>query len=113
MIEKSILKEFFYLRDKIIEYRYKELNEEQLRAVLSNNRNLAVIACPGAGKTTTLIRKVDYLVTFGPIYKTKYYPESLNKEDIEILKEYIDYNKVNKRLNFLLRQKAINPNNIM
>ena len=113
MIEKNIIEKFFYLRDKIIEYRYKQLNAEQLSAVLSNDRNLAVIACPGAGKTTTLIRKLDYLVTFGPVYKTKYYPKDLNKEDIQILKEYIYNNKFHKRLNLLLRQKAINPNNII
>ncbi|WP_085829495.1 ATP-dependent helicase [Clostridium massiliodielmoense] len=113
MVENSIRDKFFYLRDKIIENRYKELNKEQISAVLSEENNLAVIACPGAGKTTTLIRRVDYLVTFGFIYNTDYCPEEITTSDLNILEDYLNYNKGNTRLNYLLRQKAISANNII
>ena len=113
MVENSIRDKFFYLRDKIIENRYRELNEEQMKAVVSDENNLAVIACPGAGKTTTLIRRVDYLVTFGPIYNTDYCPEKITSRDLNILEDYLNYNKTDTRLNYLLRQKAIDSNNII
>lgn len=111
---EEIINEFYELRDKIIENRYGKLNKEQRNAVLSNDRNLVVIACPGAGKTTTLIRKIDYLVTFGHIYKTKYHPEKITKEDIRLLKETLKSNTLKgKTIEYLLRGKALNPNDII
>lgn len=111
---RRIIEEFYELRDRIIENRYKQLNSQQRSAVLSNDRNLAVIACPGAGKTTTLIRKVDYLVTFGQIYKTDYCPEAITENDISLLKDSLRGNEVDKnRINYLLRGRGVNPNNII
>lgn len=114
MINPDIEKEFCQIRDRIIEERYKDLNEEQREAVLNNDRNLALIACPGAGKTSTLIRKIDYLVNFGNIYKTKTIPKDLSLHDVEIMREYT-YKKVNNnsRINYLLGYRAISPKNII
>ncbi|MCY6355011.1 ATP-dependent helicase [Clostridium sp. ZS2-4] len=113
-MNSDIAKEFCEIRDRIIEERYKELNEEQREAVINNDRNLALIACPGAGKTSTLIRKIDYLVTFGNVYKTKEIPKDLSLQDMEIMREYI-YKKVNNnsRINYLLGYRAVNPKNII
>lgn len=113
-MKEEIIAQYYDLRDKIIEKRYSNLNSEQRKAVLSSDRNLAVIACPGAGKTTTLIRRIDYLVTFGPIYKSKYYPDNLTKEDINILRMSLNNDELKgERINYLLRQNRINPNNII
>lgn len=113
-MKDEIIAQYYELRDKIIEKRYSNLNSEQRNAVLSSDRNLAVIACPGAGKTTTLIRRVDYLVTFGPIYKSEYHPKSITKEDINILRLALNNDKLKgERINYLLRQKSINPDNII
>jgi DNA helicase-2/ATP-dependent DNA helicase PcrA len=38
------------------------LNEEQRRAIEESDNNSIIIACPGSGKTHTLIEKVNYLV---------------------------------------------------
>lgn len=113
MKESNLINEFSRVRDQIIEKRYINLNKEQRNAVLSDEKNLAVIACPGAGKTTTLINKIDYLVNFGQIYNTKYVPDNINEKDIDILKDYLENNKYNNKLNYLLKGKAINPNNII
>ena len=111
---QHILEGYYKLRDSIIENRYIKLNEEQKRAVLSNDRNLAIIACPGAGKTTTLINRVDYLVNFGDTYKSEYSPKDINEKDIHLLEEYIKGKQVNEeRFNYLLRSRAINPGNII
>lgn len=111
---EDIVQEYYKLRDSIIENKYIKLNEEQRKAVLSDDRNLAIIACPGAGKTTTLINRVDYLVNFGHSYKSKYYPQYLNKEDIQLLENYIKGKKVSEeRLSYLLKGKGISPGNII
>ena len=39
------------------------LNEQQKKIVESNNKNILVIACPGSGKTHTLISRYVNLVT--------------------------------------------------
>ena len=72
MIEEKLIEDFCNLRDKIIEKRYKNLDESQINAVLNSDKNCMVIACPGAGKTQVIINRVDYLCTFGPIYNTKH-----------------------------------------
>jgi len=110
----EIIKEYYNLRDTIIRNRYIKLNEEQQRAVLSNDKNLAIIACPGAGKTTTLINRVDYLINFGNIYKSQYYPGDLKEIDLILLKKYLEGKEINiERFNYLLKRKAINPGNII
>lgn len=40
----------------------KNLNKEQKQAVISNNREIMLIAGAGTGKTNTIIRKIQYLV---------------------------------------------------
>lgn len=112
-MNENILEQFCYLRDKVIEKRYEILNEEQREAVLNNNRNLALIACPGAGKTTTLIRKVDYLVTFGNVYKSNIVPKGICNEDITFMRRYLNEGIINERIKYLLGYKGINPNNII
>lgn len=90
MMEQQLIEEFCILRDKIIENRYSKLDNSQINAVLNNDKNCIVIACPGAGKTQVIINRVDYLCTFGPIYNTKLVPTSIRKEQIEVLKSYLN-----------------------
>ncbi|KOA21381.1 DNA helicase II [Clostridium homopropionicum DSM 5847] len=111
---KNLKDEFCSLRDLIIEKRYCNLNNQQKEAVLSNQDNLALIACPGAGKTTTLINRLDYLVNFGNTYKSDIYPENITEEDIYLLKEFLKDNSCcNTRLEYILKYRAENPENIV
>ena len=67
------------------------MNEKQLEAVKSLNNTL-VIAGPGAGKTFTIINKVEYLI------KNKIYKEneilliSFTNESVNDLKKKLNYN---------------------
>lgn len=119
MLNENILREFYSLRDKIIEADFSYLDKEQRTAVLSNDRNVIVSACPGSGKTTVLINKVLYLVKYGLIYKSDYRPRNLSKKDIDVMKIYLQKGKRDLReedirlLNTNLTEKAVNPNNII
>ncbi|AGY77950.1 ATP-dependent helicase [Clostridium autoethanogenum] len=110
--------EFKYLRDKIIEKQYEHLDPMQRKAVLNGENNCIVIACPGAGKTQTIINRVDYLCRFGPIYNTDYVPNCLKTDDLQIMKKYLNDNSfkdvtaVNK-IEHLLNSNKINPQNIV
>lgn len=113
----SYKQDILRMRDNIILKTYQYLSEEQKNAVLFGNKNIVVIACPGAGKTTTLISKVHYLTTFGPIYNSDWLPKEIYKEDVQILKDY--YNeKVKtanslKRAEYILRYFAVKEENII
>ncbi|MFL0267732.1 ATP-dependent helicase [Candidatus Clostridium radicumherbarum] len=119
MLNQKILREFYSLRDKIIEADFSYLDKEQRSAVLSNDRNVIVSACPGSGKTTVLINKVLYLVKYGLIYKSNYIPKNLSNEVIELMKIYLQKGKEKLReedirlINANLTEKGINPNNII
>lgn len=119
MLKKHVITEYYSLRDKIIEDEFSNLDKEQRAAILNNNRNVLVAACPGSGKTTVLINKVFYLVKYGRIYKSKLIPESLNEEAIRLMKLYIDKGKNSlkeedkKVFNSILYEKAVKPENII
>ena len=38
-------------------------NKAQEEAIHTVNKQVLVIACPGSGKTTTLLRRIHYMVT--------------------------------------------------
>jgi|GEM_PF-122723 len=119
MLKENIAREFYTLRDKIIEADFNYLDNEQKAAVLCNNRNVIVSACPGSGKTTVLINKVLYLVKYGEIYKSNYTPKNLSNEVIEVMKKYLQKGRDNlseediKLFNSNLTEKAVNPDNII
>lgn len=110
--------EFKCLRDKIIEKQYEHLDPMQRKAVLNGENNCIVIACPGAGKTQTIINRVDYLCRFGPIYNTDYVPSFLKSQDLQLMEKYLkddsfkDMTEVNK-IEHLLNGNKVNPQNII
>jgi DNA helicase II / ATP-dependent DNA helicase PcrA len=119
MLKENIVKEYCLLRDKIIEADFSHLDIEQRNAVLNNNRNVLVAACPGSGKTTVLINRILYLVKYGITYKSNEIPKNLTEETVKLMKLYAlkgkgilkeqDLNM----LNLILKQKAIKPQNII
>ncbi|OFI05600.1 putative ATP-dependent DNA helicase YjcD [Clostridium acetireducens DSM 10703] len=44
-----------------------KLDNEQIKAVTSNNKNTLVVAAPGSGKTTVIINRIDYLIKYKKI----------------------------------------------
>ncbi|KAJ51612.1 DNA helicase-2/ATP-dependent DNA helicase PcrA [Clostridium tetanomorphum] len=119
MIEETLKREFCYLRDKIIEKRYQHLDEMQRKAVFNNSNNCVIIACPGSGKTTVIINRLDYLCTFGPVYNTDYVPNSLKLEDLKYMREYLNNDIEEKtcvipnRVIYLINKEKIKPENIV
>lgn len=113
MIEETLKKEFCYLRDRIIERRYQHLDEMQRKAVFNNSNNCVIIACPGSGKTTVIINRLDYLCTFGPVYNTNYVPKSLKSEDLEHMRKYLNNYTAGKTMDYLIRERKVNPDNII
>lgn len=108
---------YFSLRDKIIEKDFQYLDGEQKKAVLNDNRNVLVLACPGSGKTTVLINKVFYLVKYGNIYGGNYLPEDIQYKDLRLMEKYLDGKltdiKEKRRVSYILGQRKADPRNII
>lgn len=81
--------EYFELRDKIIMMQYSHLNDMQLKAVLSINGPLLILAGAGSGKTSVLVNRAANILKFGSSYKSSYVPNELTDNDIELMREYV------------------------
>ncbi|MFT5871645.1 MAG: DNA helicase-2/ATP-dependent DNA helicase PcrA [Clostridium sp.] len=119
MIEETVKKEFCYLRDKIIEKQYQHLDPMQRKAVLFGSNSCLVVACPGAGKTTVLINRIDYLSKFGLVYNTNNVPSDLQPHDLQLMREYLNNDSsgktvvIDNRIIHIINDQKVNPKNII
>lgn len=110
MEDKGLKDEFFNIRDAIIEKKYNYLSKEQKTAVFSKKKYALLVACPGAGKTKTLINRIDYLTTFGPIYKSQIH-SNITRENVNLLYKYQSSND-NYNISKILGEFSVKPENI-
>ena len=82
-------KTFLNLRKKFIESRFKKLNPEQRKAVLSVKGPLLILAGAGSGKTTVLINRIQNLIEFGDAYESNEISDGITDADIDSLKELL------------------------
>ena len=78
------------LRKKIIEKEFNKMNPMQLKAVLSIDGPLLILAGAGSGKTTVLVYRIANLMKYGNAYNSdelERYPED---DSYELMKEYND-----------------------
>lgn len=76
------------LRDQIIKKQFSRMNDMQFEAVTSVNGPLLILAGAGSGKTTVLVNRIAYLISFGNAYNNDRFRFPLNSEDIELLNRY-------------------------
>lgn len=77
------------IKKKLIELRFRGLNVQQKKAVLAPHGPLLVIAGAGSGKTTVLINRIVYLMTFGDGYYAKF-PLPISREELNVLEFLAD-----------------------
>lgn len=78
------------LRNKIIEKQFSRMNSMQFDAVTSVKGPLLILAGAGSGKTTVLVNRIAYLISYGDAYNNDNFRFPLNDEDIEILNRYYE-----------------------
>ncbi len=83
-------KEFFELRQKIIERDFKNMNEKQRQAIFQVKGPVLILAGAGSGKTTVIVNRIANIVKYGNAYESKQVDFEPTQRDIENMKRYLD-----------------------
>lgn len=83
-------KEFFELRQKIIERDFKNMNDKQKQAIFQVKGPVLILAGAGSGKTTVIVNRIANIVKYGNAYESKKVEFEPTQRDIENMKAYLD-----------------------
>ncbi len=104
---------FMKLRDEYLKENLKHLNVEQREAVLTVKGPVLILAGAGSGKTTVLVNRILFMLSYGDIYNSTFVPENV-EELIPLLEEVGKIKEEQKRyLNESLGIKKIYPSQIL
>ncbi len=76
------------LRDKIITKEFNRMNNMQLKAVLSVDGPLLILAGAGSGKTTVLVNRIANLMKFGRAYSSDEIETRVNENTLSLMNTY-------------------------
>lgn len=82
--------EIINLRRDIIKKEFNRMNEMQLRAVLSVNEPLLILAGAGSGKTTVLVNRIAYLIKYGNAFESEDVYGYVDENTVSNLRKYLD-----------------------
>jgi len=106
--------EYYELRDKIIMMQYPHLNNMQLKAVLSIDGPLLILAGAGSGKTSVLVNRAAHMLRFGNSFKSDAVPAGISVKDIEIMSKYVSSGgKFPEELQNKFNDSKVFPSNII
>ena len=81
------------LRDKIILKEFNRMNDMQLKAVLSVDGPLLILAGAGSGKTTVLVNRIANLMKYGCAFKSNIIEKRFDDSTLNLLNEYYNGNE--------------------
>lgn len=78
------------LRDKIIKKEFSRMNDMQLKAVLSVDGPLLILAGAGSGKTTVLVNRIANLMKYGRAYGSEEIECPTYENTVDLLNSYYE-----------------------
>ena len=86
-----MLNEYNNLKRKLIENEFGHLNQAQMKAALTSEGALLILAGAGSGKTTTVISRIANLLKYGNAYKpSTALPAGVDQNFIEYMRGFAD-----------------------
>ncbi|SHH75215.1 DNA helicase-2 / ATP-dependent DNA helicase PcrA [Sporobacter termitidis DSM 10068] len=79
---------FIKARHDVIALDFKHLNDMQLKAVMTTEGPLLLLAGAGSGKTTVLINRIANLLKYGRGADTTEVPDFVTEQDLQFLEHY-------------------------
>ena len=76
------------LRDNIIKKEFNRMNDMQLKAVLSVDGPLLILAGAGSGKTTVLVNRIANLMKFGSAFGSNEVNVRVDENTINLMNAY-------------------------
>ncbi len=76
------------LRDKIIKKEFSRMNDMQMKAVLSVDGPLLILAGAGSGKTTVLVNRIANLMKYGKAYGSNEINSRTYENTVDLLNNY-------------------------
>ena len=80
------------IRDKIILNEFNRMNAMQLKAVLSVDGPLLILAGAGSGKTTVLVNRIANILKYGSAYKSNVIETRIDNNTYDFINEYYNGN---------------------
>ena len=81
------------LRNKIIEKEFIKMNPMQMKAVLSVNGPLLILAGAGSGKTTVLVNRIANLMKYGNAYDSDEISGRIEDDSYDLMMSYYNGNE--------------------
>ena len=80
------------LRDKIILKEFERMNKMQLKAVLSVDGPLLILAGAGSGKTTVLVNRIANLMKYGQAFNSDVVESRVDDSTLDLMNQYYNGN---------------------
>ena len=80
------------LRDRIILKEFERMNNMQLKAVLSVDGPLLILAGAGSGKTTVLVNRIANIMKYGSAYNSNEFESYIDNDTLSLMTEYYNGN---------------------